>query len=127
MVYVVVDGVCLFMEVPVFYSLESPCGYLHLVKTSFRYCFSVVSSPGIEKTALALCSNVLITLYLAAILQWLSQFRHWSVLVGFQYQFMEGFCFVVMLQLCSEKAWNCLPLCALYYDFDCLVYVVDMV
>ena len=40
-------------------------GYLHLVSTSLR-C-SVLSSPGVEQTALSLCASVLMTQYLAAI------------------------------------------------------------
>ena len=46
-------------------------GYLHLVRT-FLKCCSVLVSYGVEQIALALCTNVLITLYFTAIWWWLS-------------------------------------------------------
>ena len=40
--------------------------YVHLVRT-FLKCCSVLSSSGVEQTALLLCTGVLMTLYFAAI------------------------------------------------------------
>ena len=40
--------------------------YLHQIRTSLRCCCSVLSSSGLELTALDLCTEVLIVLYFAA-------------------------------------------------------------
>ena len=60
-------------------------GYLHLIRTSCRWCNSSVCSWGVEHTALALCVRVLTTLYLNAMLWWLSHCKYKSVCVGFLY------------------------------------------
>ena len=42
-------------------------GYLHLVRTSLKCCCSVVSISSLEQIALALCTDVFITVYYVAI------------------------------------------------------------
>ena len=49
-----VDGVWpVLLEVLVLHSVQTQVGYLHLVRTLLRCCFSIPSSFGVEQTALA--------------------------------------------------------------------------
>ena len=77
--------------------LRSFVGYLNLRITSYRCCFVFISS-GVEQIAFAHCVWVLFTLYLAAVLWWLSHWRHWSVWT------------VLMWLCCPEKALSHLAL-----------------
>ena len=70
-------------------------GYLQLVMTSLKICFSVLSSSGLDNTVLAICGKVLMTLYLASMWLWLSHCKYWSTWVGFLYML------VISVQLCS--------------------------
>ena len=58
-------------------------GYLHLVRAFLRCCISLLRNSGLVQTVLALWVMVLITLYLATRLWWLSHHNCWSVCMGF--------------------------------------------
>ena len=57
--------------------------YLQLVRTSLMCCFSVLSSPHVAGTVLALCVKVFMALYLAPMGWWLSQSKYWPIWVCF--------------------------------------------
>ena len=58
---------------------KSQPGYLHLLNACLRWPSSSFSSWGLEQAVLALCVRVLMTLYLAARLWWLSHYKYKSV------------------------------------------------
>ena len=60
-------------------------GCLHLDRSSLRCYYSLLQSSCPIQTILALWIRVLMTLYLAARLWWLSYCKYWSVWVGFLY------------------------------------------
>ena len=60
-------------------------GYLHCIRALSICCCSSSICCWLEQTCLALCSKVLIILYLLAMAWWLSQYRYWLVWVGFLY------------------------------------------
>ena len=94
---------------------KAHAGYLDLVRTSLRFCCSVLKCSGMEEAVLALCSNVLITLYFAA-MQWcLSQCRYWSLWMGSYIHLWTELCYALMLPKCPEMGWNCLALCPLLW------------
>ena len=59
--------------------VQSPLGYLHLVRAFLRCSFSCLSSSGLLHTVWALWERVLITLNLPERLWWLSHCKYWSV------------------------------------------------
>ena len=87
---------CLFFSVLVlrvlsflFFTLfRAQVGYLFSVNTFHRCSSSSFSSCWFEHTALAVLCKVFTTLYLAAIVWWLSHCRYKSVWVGFLYTFV---------------------------------------
>ena len=56
-----------FLEVLMCHLFQSICRDFYLVKISLRCWCSVLSTSGVEQTALALCAHVLITMHFATI------------------------------------------------------------
>ena len=63
--------------------------YLHLVSALIRCYNSLIRSSGSVQTTLALWVRVLIKLYLAVRLWWLSHCKYWSMCMGFLYAVMD--------------------------------------
>ena len=64
---------------PFLHFVQSPLGYLHLVRAFLRCSFSCLSNSGLLHTLWALWERVLMTLNLAERLWWLSHCKYWPV------------------------------------------------
>ena len=67
----------------IFTLLRAQAGYLHLVRTFFKWCSSCCNNSGLEHMVLAPWCRVPITLYLELMAWWLSHCMYKSVCVGF--------------------------------------------
>ena len=67
----------------IFSLFKAQLGNLNLCEVPFIYSSSLYSNWELAQTVLALYVRVLNTLYLVDNLWWLSQWRYWSVWVGF--------------------------------------------
>ena len=103
----------------IFTLLRAQMGYLFPISTFCR-CSSFSRSCWFEHTAMALWYSVFITLYLAAMVWWLSHCRYKSVWVGFLY--------TVVLKLPSECPQRDGPITMTLFtgEFDLVINRVDM-
>ena len=117
---------CLVGALILFFTLlRAQVGYLFLVRIFCRCSSSSFNSCWVEHTALALWGKVLTTLYLAAMVWWLSHCRYKSVCIVFLYTFVLKLPSEYGVTKVSKKTWIHLP-CVVHSKLDLLIYGGDV-
>ena len=83
--------------------IQGPYWVIAFWTTDCRYPFSVLSSYGVQQVMCALCVKVLITLYFASVLWWLSQCRYLTVYTGFLYTLTDTVLSCSKVDQCVQK------------------------